>query len=262
MNRKAKLGITLTLLSTTMLMMASNLRTAQASPETALHVQPSSIIDPSLTPGTTFTIDIVVSDVEYLYSWQANVSFFPSVLEFINVTEGDFLKDQPEGTWGAKRIENEEGWALIGWSTKGMYVGVSGSGTLATVEFEVLAEGESAIEFGANTLLLGQNSPHPPPNFDDIPFTAEDGYFNNITPIHELIETIESWNLHKGSEKSLIAKLKGAGHMLDMGKEDGAIRKLNVFIDRVQMLRGRTLMDGQADHLMSEAQGIIDLIQG
>lgn len=81
-----------------------------------------------------------------------------------------------------------------------------------------------------------------------------------VENIRELIETIETWNLPKGTENSLKAKLKVAKHMLDMGKEDGAIRKLTAFINRVEMLREKTLIDEQADYLISEAQRIIDLI--
>ena len=137
-------------------------------------------IDPSTTyvmPGTTFTVDIDVSDVVMLYSWQANITFNPSVLTCVNVTEGDFLAQQPEGTFGPPPMI-EEGTALFGWVTIGAHVGVSGSGTLAHVEFEALAEGESLIEFadiGHVTLLEAQTSLNPPPNFELIEFTPQNG---------------------------------------------------------------------------------------
>jgi len=83
-----------------------------------------------------------------------------------------------------------------------------------------------------------------------------------IEATQELIETIETWNLTKGTENSLKTKLKVAIHMLDMGKEDGSIRKLTAFIIRVEMLREKTLTNEQADELVSEAQRIIDLITG
>jgi len=78
----------------------------------------------------------------------------------------------------------------------------------------------------------------------------------------ELIETIETWNLLKGTENSLKTKLKVAIHMLDMEKEDGATRKLTAFINRAGMLGERTLTNEQANELVSEAQRIIDLING
>jgi hypothetical protein len=129
-------------------------------------------------PGTTFTVDIDVSDVVMLYSWQANITFNPSILTCVNVTEGDFLKSQPDGTFGPRPVI-EEGSALFGWLTVGHHVGKSGSGTLAHVEFEALAEGESLIEFATTgsfrTLLEAQTSQTPPPNFELIEFTPQNG---------------------------------------------------------------------------------------
>ena len=180
-----------------MLMLTANLRTTQASPETILSLDPSSIIDPTLTPGDIFTVDVLVSDVEYLYAWQVNMSFNPTVLKIFDIVEGDFLKSQPQGTFGAEKIENEDGWALLGWTTIGPYVGVSGSGKLAVVEFQVLAEGESILQFETEpfyiegtgtwaypTFLLQQFSPVSPPMWNNLyppeELTTQNGYFNNF----------------------------------------------------------------------------------
>jgi len=169
----------------------STLWVVQASPDTILYIEPSSIVDPTLTPGSTFTVDVVLSDVEYLYTWQFNMTFDPAVLRIANLIEGDFLKVHPEGTWFLNKTENERGWALIGCSTIGEYIGVSGSGTLVAVEFQVLAVGESLIEFQTEpidgyqwTYLLQQLSAFPPPNFNKLypsdDFTTQDCYFNNL----------------------------------------------------------------------------------
>ncbi len=83
-----------------------------------------------------------------------------------------------------------------------------------------------------------------------------------VEATQELIETIETWNLPKGTGNSLTAKLKVAIHMLDLGKEDGAIRKLTALITRVEVLREKTLANEQADELVLEAQRIIALING
>jgi len=132
------------------------------------------------TSGETFEVNMTVASVDYLYDWQINISFDSDVLRFVNVTEGDFLDDQPAGTYGTKRVE--ESWALFGWTTLGEFAGRSGSGTLATVEFEVLAEGESLLKFerlGTGTFLESQTSPNPPPVWEDIEFTAQDSLFLN-----------------------------------------------------------------------------------
>jgi hypothetical protein len=154
-------------------------------------------VDPAIitkATGESLKVNISVTAAEYLYAWQANVSYNPAVLECVNVTEGEFLGIQPDGTFGAKTIKNEKGWALFGWSTLGEYIGVSGSGTLATMEFDVIATGESLIKIETEaynmsgqitvpTYMQAQASPNPPPNFYDIVFTAENGFFTNtLTP--------------------------------------------------------------------------------
>jgi hypothetical protein len=81
--------------------------------------------------------------------------------------------------------------------------------------------------------------------------------------MQELIETIESWNLPIGTEISLTLKLQDAIHLFNQGNEVGAIHKLMDFIDEVEALRSKgKLEDWQADHLVTEAQKIIDMIEG
>jgi len=78
--------------------------------------------------------------------------------------------------------------------------------------------------------------------------------------LEDLIETIEAWNLPKGTENSLTSKLEDALHLLDKGNENGARHKPMDFINQVEALRDKKLTDEQADFLISEAQRIIDLI--
>jgi len=144
---------------------------------TRLYISPAIIYKPQ---NEFFTANITVSAVDFLYDWQANLTFNPAVLRVFNITEGDFLQRQPEGTVGAKRIEAS--WALFGWTTKGVYIGESGSGTLATVRFEVLSKGESMLAFDRNperTYLDAQTSPTQPANFEPIDFTMQDAVFTN-----------------------------------------------------------------------------------
>jgi len=87
----------------------------------------------------------------------------------------------------------------------------------------------------------------------------------SLTPeklLRRLMETIESWNLRKGTENSLTLKLEDVLHLVDIGNENGAIHKLMDFINQVEALRGMKLTIEQADYLTAEAQRIIDLIKG
>ncbi len=184
MKRTTASATMLLLLLTGVLTLTFNLWLTQASPEPTLYLDPSNTVDPTLTPGNSFTLAIMVSDVNTemgCYSWQVNLSWNPSVLRFTEVVEGDFLKDQPEGTFGGSQIE--ESWALFGWTTIGEHLGVKGSGTLATVEFLVLDIGESVIRIdNPRTYLLGleESPPPPPPVLVEMPSMKENGYFSNI----------------------------------------------------------------------------------
>jgi len=144
-------------------------------------------VDPPIAykeKDASLKVDIKIADVLNLYSWQVNMSFNPSVLEFFNVTEGYFLKDQPEGTLPVLRKDKaQEGWVLFSWATIGKYLGVSGGGTLATVEF-IVGEGESLINLDSpRTNLVEIHPPPVPPGgtiFTEIPHTAENGFFTNL----------------------------------------------------------------------------------
>lgn len=144
-------------------------------------------VDPNLSYGMlgeSFTVDIQIADVVNLYGWQVNMSFNPSVVEVVNITEGEFLKDQPEGTSGDSRIENEKGWATFSWMTMGKQPGVYGAGQLATVEFLILAEGESVLNItNPGTYLIEMVPPPAPPGEPpsrEIPHVAENGFFSSL----------------------------------------------------------------------------------
>ncbi|MGD8506168.1 MAG: PKD domain-containing protein [Candidatus Bathyarchaeota archaeon] len=134
--------------------------------------------------GESIHFNLSVTNVEYLYAWQVNMSFNPDVLRFVDVTEGDFLEDMPQGTSGFSRLDHiEDGWLLFGWTSQGEFPGESGAGDLAAMEFEVLDVGESPLRFegiGNVTYLWAQTAHVAPPIFYDIEFTPEHGLFTNV----------------------------------------------------------------------------------
>jgi len=78
-----------------------------------------------------------------------------------------------------KRVKDVEGRATFSAMTSGSYLGIYGNGTLATVEFEVLAYGDTILNTtNTETILFDSSTPIPQP----IPFTPENGYFNNMIP--------------------------------------------------------------------------------
>jgi hypothetical protein len=147
--------------------------------ETKLAISPKILY----TAANTFSVNVTVVNAEYLFAWQANLTFNKNVLKLTSITEGDFFARQPEGTLVASNIRDS--WALFGVTTKGQSQGVSGSGNLATLLFQVMGQGISLLDIRETnrTYLQAQTSPYPPPDFEFFDFTIQDGIFvNTITP--------------------------------------------------------------------------------
>lgn len=138
--------------------------------------EPTIYIDPHTSyklQNERFNITVRIKNAEDVFSWQVQINFDPNILEAINATEGDFLKDQPQGTFFAVNVRSD--YILFGASSYGEVPGAGGSGTLATVEFLVNGIGSCILNITdpTRTYLLNRN-------LNKIPYIAENGYFTNI----------------------------------------------------------------------------------
>lgn len=127
----------------------------QAS-DTILGVDPANLQLPTADFQQTLQVDIKISDVQDLWAWCiTNITFNSNVLNLTQIEEGPFLKqggntlfiwpeDSPKIRGG---IVPELSATLM---TDG---GVSGSGILATLTFNVLSAGNSQINIDDTKLL-------------------------------------------------------------------------------------------------------------
>lgn len=122
---------------------------------------PTIKVDPPLTskaPNETFSVDIAVSDIASdmsLFVWQFNLTFNPAVLQAVDVEEGPFLKQAGKTTKAGTILNNSTGWVLSGWALMPYpEQGASGSGVIATVTFEVVAEGKSPLVFSRDETMI------------------------------------------------------------------------------------------------------------
>ena len=93
----------------------------------------------------TFTLDIRAENITDLAGWQFDITFDPSALEAINVTEGDFLKiDGGTTFFQSGSIDNASG-KITGLSAARFSGGVSGVGTLLQVRFKAKSAGETEL---------------------------------------------------------------------------------------------------------------------
>ena len=100
-----------------------------------------------ISAGDTFTLSIHAENVTDLAGWQFDIAFNPTVLEVIDVSEGDFLKTDGGNTlFQSGSIDNAagkiEGLSAIRLSTQG----VTGAGTVLQVTFKAKSPGETELE--------------------------------------------------------------------------------------------------------------------
>lgn len=93
-----------------------------------------------------FIVSVNCYDVIDLYGWQVEMNWTPLAINVTEIIWGDFLADQPEGTFRSKRIENDDGWLLVAETTIGEYSGVSGDGWLVSLKFLVITGEETGLQ--------------------------------------------------------------------------------------------------------------------
>ncbi len=101
---------------------------------------------PIIDAGDTFTLEIRAEDIHNLAGWQFDVVFDRTVLEAVEVNEGNFLKTGGETTFFQRgTIDNRLG-KIKGLSSARLGEnGVSGTGTLLSVTFTAKALGQTQL---------------------------------------------------------------------------------------------------------------------
>jgi hypothetical protein len=121
---------------------------------TALVVEPQSVQG---TTGQFFTVNVSISNVADLYGWQIELSWNSSLLNATNVTEGPMLKSSGNSTFFSPAVNNAAGnlsalcTRLLSFGSNA--TGVSGHGTLMTVQFEVIGSGACDLNLYGTQLL-------------------------------------------------------------------------------------------------------------
>jgi hypothetical protein len=150
-----------------LLMMTPPIYIASAA-STTLAVNP---LNSYVTIGHAVNVDINVTDVANLTSWQFTLYFLNAVLNCTGMTEGPFLQTGG-GTFFGKIITNNFNSThgkLVAYSTLLGTTKVDGSGVLATITFDTLSVGDSPLHL-SDTKLGDEKIPPQP-----IPHTIIDG---------------------------------------------------------------------------------------
>ncbi len=163
-----------------------------ASSSTSLvFVHPAAISDETLQLGSYLEVSVNISDVTDLFAWQVNMSWDPSILSVNRIIAGEFLlraspaantssSPHPYGLgFVINDTNNAAGYTAMGESVLGGVPGISGDGTLVSIEFLVTGYGSTSLTISLTgnlaTTLLNSSS-------GTLSFTTTDGYFRNKYP--------------------------------------------------------------------------------
>ena len=148
-------------------------------------------------PNDHFTVRAYVSDIQEaapLYSWQLNLTYNPSVLQAVMVSEGPFLKQAGATKFAGYTIPSGMGWVSTGCSVNDWYGGgVYGSGTLATITFQAIAKGNSMLNF--TTVFLVSFDGYVP--VDIVNFSISAGWFQYMAGDVNGNAKVDVYDLHQ-----------------------------------------------------------------
>jgi general secretion pathway protein D len=134
------------------IVLTMNILSVSAAP--ILSIEPPS---QGVRPGQSFSLDVHITGVTDLYAFQFDLAFNPAVLSAGSITEGAFLPSGGVTSFIPGTIDNTAGSITFTADTLiGAIPGVSGSGIFATIDFQALALGTSAITL-SNVILLDSN---------------------------------------------------------------------------------------------------------
>jgi len=142
---------------------------------TIMAVEPQTIVDPTLTPSKTFKINITVKDVDGLYGWEFKLYYLNAILNLTSTKFGPFLETGGTTFTIDKSNQNynaTHGLVWLGDSLLGAPAGVNGSGTIASITFQVNKMGSTKLDL--TDTKMGTKTG------EVITHEAQDGYFSNV----------------------------------------------------------------------------------
>jgi hypothetical protein len=163
--KKSVLAITLLVIFLTLTFSACKVSAAS----TKIAVNPPTTVT---TLGSSFSVDVNVTDIVNFTCWQFNLYYLKSILNCTAVTEGPFLKTGGSTYFNPNPIVNNYNsthGCIQAYSTLLGSTSVSGSGVIVTVVFKAVGLGNSPLHL--DEIKLGDEKIPPQP----IPYTAADG---------------------------------------------------------------------------------------
>jgi general secretion pathway protein D len=108
----------------------------------------SFLFDPgtiSQTKGATFTVNVLISGAQNVYSVPLQLNYDPSKLQLVNVSNGGFLGQDGQAVALVHREDEATGTLQITATRPPNSGGVSGQGSVVTLTFMAKASGQSPL---------------------------------------------------------------------------------------------------------------------
>jgi hypothetical protein len=119
------------------------------TPGTVLYVEPQIASKPI---DQDFTVNITISNVADLFTWQFKLTWNTTILDLLNITEGPFPKSGGTTVWSPE-VNSTIGYVFAVCSLTGNETpGISGNGVLATLYFHVKGSGSCDLDLSETTL--------------------------------------------------------------------------------------------------------------
>jgi len=143
-----------------------------------ISVQPSPL---NVSVGQSFSINVDISNVSDLSNFSFDVGFDPTIVSLVSAAEGGFLQSGGTTSFGSSPYYKSGSSGLTAYAifiddvltTGGP--GVSGAGTLATINFNALAIGNTPITISNESLI--------DPGLDTIPASIQNGNIS-VQPVN------------------------------------------------------------------------------
>ena len=107
--------------------------------------------------GSPITVSVLLDNGTDVASAPMQIQFDPKVLRLNDISSGDFLAQGGVQPVFAKNIQNDAGTATVQLSRAPGSPGVSGAGVLITLNFQVVAKGDTTVTVTNAGLRNSQN---------------------------------------------------------------------------------------------------------
>jgi general secretion pathway protein D len=104
-----------------------------------------------ITEGREFRVSVVVQSADEINSMTLNLSFNPQVLELKEIVQGSVATRMGQDAPFLQNIDNSSGTCTIGFSSTDVSTGFKGSGRVASLVFQSIAQGDSPLAFNSVT---------------------------------------------------------------------------------------------------------------